>query len=89
MSRVIAVVEGPTEQRFIREVLAPWQSQFDVYIVARIIGKNGHKGGVGEYARARIDILSVLKTSDDVICTTMFDYYAMPDSWPTGRLLAL
>jgi hypothetical protein len=82
MSRVIAVVEGVTEQRFVREILAPYLGQFGIWMDARLVGKPGHKGGVGPYPRAKGDILAVLKTDPAVICTTMFDYYAMPSDWP-------
>jgi len=85
MSRVLALVEGRTEQTFVRQVLAPHLGGRGVYLSARLVGKPGHKGGVGVYARARADILSILKQDTSVLCTTMFDYYAMPSSWP-GRM---
>lgn len=84
MNRVIAVVEGQTEQTFIRDVLAPHLALEGIFITARLVGKPGRKGGVGSYHRARRDILAVLKQEADVYCTTMFDYYGMPHSWP-GR----
>jgi len=40
--------------------------------------------GIVEYPRARADILATLHEDADSFCTTMFDYYAMPASWP-GR----
>ena len=49
MNRVIVDVEGQTEQTFIREVLAPWLAAEGIFLTARLIGKPGHKGGVGEY----------------------------------------
>lgn len=82
MSRVVAVVEGQTEQDFVRNVLAPWLATRGVYLTARLVGKPGHKGGVGEYQRAKTDILVVLKTDAKVFATTMFDFYGMPNSWP-------
>jgi hypothetical protein len=84
MSRVIALVEGQTEQNFVQDLLAPYLGVKGVYITARLIGKPGHKGGVGEYERTRRDILILLKQENDTIITTMFDFYGMPDSWP-GR----
>ncbi len=87
MSRVVAVVEGQTEQDFVRNVLAPWLGARGVFLTARLVGKPGQKGGVGEYPRARMDILVVLKSDPTVIVTTMFDFYGMPTSWP-GRSLA-
>lgn len=87
MNRVVAVVEGVTEQSFVRGLLAPHLAGFGVMMTARLVGKPGHKGGVGRYDRARRDILAALRQDTAVFCTTMFDYYGMPDSWP-GRAAA-
>ena len=87
MSRVIVVVEGASENRFIDKVIAPHLALHGVYLSARILGKPGHKGGNVQYARARLDILTLLRTDQQAICTTMFDFYALPDSWP-ARLQA-
>jgi len=87
VSRVIAVVEGQTEQDFIRDLLSPWLAARGVYIFPRLVGKPGHKGGVGEYERARQDVLLLLKQEQETSITTMFDFYGMPDSWP-GRTQA-
>lgn len=87
MNRVIAVVEGQTEQGFVREVLAPYLAVHGVSLTARLVGKPGHKGGVGAYQRARRDILLLLRQESDTVVTTMFDFYGMPNSWP-GRQTA-
>ena len=85
VSRVIVVVEGQTEQDFVRDVLAPWLGARGVYLSARLVGKPGHKGGVGEYRRARTDILILLKSEPVATVTTMFDFFRMPESWPGRR----
>ncbi|MFZ1934318.1 MAG: DUF4276 family protein [Thermoguttaceae bacterium] len=82
MSRVIAVVEGPTEQGFVREVLAPFLGHKNVCLDARLVGKPGHKGGDCRYERAKRDVLALLKQEADTVVTTMFDFYALPGSWP-------
>ena len=84
MSRVIAVAEGQTEQGFVRDVLAPFLTPRNVYMTARLVGKPGHKGGDCRYERAKRDILLLLRQEADTVVTTMFDFYALPDSWP-GR----
>ncbi|MDX2036625.1 MAG: DUF4276 family protein [Isosphaeraceae bacterium] len=85
MNRVIAVVEGPTEATFVKDVLAPWIVAHGVSLSARIVGKPGKKGGVGEFDRAFGDIETILKSDRVAFVTTMLDYYGMPPSWP-GRL---
>jgi uncharacterized protein DUF4276 len=84
MNRVIAVVEGYTEQAFVRDVLAPWLGSHGVGFSARLVGKPGQKGGVGRYPRVQRDILALLKQRSIPFVTTMFDFYGMPNSWP-GR----
>ena len=87
MSRVIAVVEGQTEQGFVRDVLAPFLVPRKVYLTAQIVGKPGHKGGDCRYERAKRDLLALLRQEADTVVTTMFDFYALPSSWP-GRVEA-
>jgi hypothetical protein len=82
MVRVHALVEGQTEETFVKRVLQGYFNGHEIYLYPRLIGKPGHRGGVGEYPRARRDILATLKGDVSAFCTTMFDYYGMPDSWP-------
>jgi hypothetical protein len=85
MNRVIAVVEGSTEATFVKDVLAPWIVAHGVSLSARIVGKPGKKGGVGEFDRAFGDIETILERDRRAFVTTMFDYYGMPPSWPGRR----
>lgn len=82
MIRVHVLVEGQTEETFVRNVLLPHLLPLQVYLYPRQFGKPGHRGGIGEYQRARRDILTTLKQDTIAFCTTLFDYYGMPDSWP-------
>lgn len=84
MSRVVAIVEGQTERTFVRDVLAPWLGWKGVLLTARLIGRPGHKGGIGDFGRAKNEIASLLKQESGTIITTMFDFYGMPKTWP-GR----
>ena len=82
MVRIHVLVEGQTEETFANNVLLPHLMQRQVYLYPRQVGKPGHRGGIGEYQRARQDILNTLKQDVDAFCTTMFDYYGMPGTWP-------
>ncbi len=82
MVRVHVLVEGQTEETFANKVLRPHFWAMEVYLYPRLVGKPGHRGGIGEYPRARRDILTVLRQDGEALCTTMFDYYGMPGSWP-------
>lgn len=82
MTRVYAVVEGPTEEVFVKDVLAPvlWPRQ--VYLHPIILGVPGHKGGRTNYARVRKDILTQLKQDRAAYCTTMLDLYRLGKGFP-------
>ena len=82
MSRVLALVEGQTEQAFVRDVLAPELGNRGVFISATLIGKPGHKGGIRSYESVQRDILAALKQDIGRSCTTMFDYYGLQADWP-------
>jgi hypothetical protein len=83
MSDIVAIVEGQTEQAFVRDQLAPHLGLRGVGIRAILSGRTGHDGGVKPWAQARRDIIFALRQGAYV--TTMFDYYALPDCWP-GRM---
>jgi len=81
MVRVHVLVEGQTEETFVNRVLQPHLNGFGVYLYPRLAGGSG---GIGRYQRDKRDLLLILKQDTSVFCTTMFDYYGMPHSWP-GR----
>ena len=87
MIRVLAFVEGPTEEKFIKEMVAPELWSRDIIIVVTTPGRRRLQGGVQTWARARKELLRYLKEDHERYVTTMFDYYGMPSRWP-GRAQA-
>jgi len=81
---VYVIVEGQTEQTFIREILAPLMSYKGIYLHPAIIGKPGHKGGDIKFERAKSDIGKLLKQRYSIYVSTMFDYFRIEPDWP-GR----
>ena len=84
MSDVAAIVEGQTEQVFVRDHLAAHLGGRGISIWPRLPGRVVRRGGVRVWETVRGDILRTLKERRGRICTTMFDFYAMPRDWP-GR----
>jgi hypothetical protein len=88
MKRVLILVEGQTEETFVRDVLAHHLMGFDLFPVAVIVKtkrtKSGpsFKGGVREYARIHNDVMRLLNDSDAIAVTTMLDYYGLPHDTP-------
>jgi hypothetical protein len=88
--RLIVVVEGQTEEAFVKEVLQPHLANYGVYASATIVGKvaaerrgRGRRGG-GHYRHWRRDIERLLgnDNSPDLRVTTLFDLYGLPDDFP-------
>jgi hypothetical protein len=98
MVRVNMIVQGRTEEAFVRGVLAQHLSTSKVYPFARAVetgrtripgehqgAKRIHRGGMTTYQKARKDILGWIKQeqrSPDVYVSTMFDLYALPEDFP-------
>jgi len=81
-AEVIVLVEGLTEQRFIKELLAPYMAERGVYLTPIILDKPGEKGGDVKFARARKDIGRHLKQRSDTWITLLVDYYGIKADWP-------
>jgi hypothetical protein len=88
MARELSLVEGPTERNFGQRLLAAHLGDRGIAYHPRVIGKPGHKGGVGEWDRAKRELLGLIRQEPNSLVTTMFDLYALPRSWP-GRQEAL
>ena len=81
-TEVVVLVEGATEQRFIKELLAPYMAGRNVFLTPIILDKPGEKGGNVKFARARNDIEKHLKQRRNTYVTLMVDYYGISGDWP-------
>lgn len=81
-AEVIVVVEGPTEQQFIKDLLGPYLANKSVFLTPIILDKPGQKGGDVKFARAQNDIGLYLKQRADTWVTLMVDYYGIRNDWP-------
>lgn len=79
---VYIVVEGQTEQIFVRDILAPEMAYKGIYLQPTQIGKPGQKGGDIRFERAQADIGKFLWQRPNTYITTMFDYYRLESGWP-------
>jgi hypothetical protein len=87
MKRINLVVEGQSEETFVRDVLAPSLAPQGLAIVARCVetGKKRvgiAKGGMTNYLKAKNDISQWLKQDRKAYVSTMFDLYALPNDFP-------
>lgn len=82
--------EGPTEERFVKKVLAPFLQQYYIFpktILLTTSRKKNAYGGMISYIQAKRDLELCMKknTNNDSelhLFTTMFDYYALPNDFP-------
>lgn len=82
MNELIIIVEGETEQTFVRDQLAAHLALHNTVAWPVLPGRRRSHGGVKKWEVAKQDIVRALK--ERRYCSTMFDYYAMPSDWP-GR----
>ena len=86
MSRIFIVVEGQTEEAFVKEVLRPYLNDHGVYYVTPIVihtNTKHYKGGFVNYAHLRNDIVSLLQSEGhDVFVTTFVDFFRIPNTIP-------
>src|SRR6266540_4027857 len=84
MKRVLVLVEGPTEARFIKDILAPYLWERSVSAVATIVTTKkvkagaSFKGGVYSFQKIENDLRPLLRDKGAALVTTMFDFYAFP-----------
>lgn len=83
MTRVYLLVEGQTEETFVRELLAPHYAPLALYLTPILVSTSpGHKGGLVSYAKARREIERLCKQDANAYVTTLFDLYALPSDFP-------
>jgi hypothetical protein len=85
---VFVLVEGQTEERFIKDVLGPEFYALDLFFDPRLLVtkrvKHGaaFKGGVTSYGKFRNDVDRLLRESRGRLVTTLLDYYGLPADFP-------
>ncbi|MEO5346215.1 MAG: DUF4276 family protein [Magnetococcus sp. YQC-9] len=87
MIRVHVICEGQTEEMFVQKLLAPWFTQREIFLTARLLGKSGHKGGKVCRERLFKDARLLLLEDSSSYCTTLIDYYGMKSDVP-GKIEA-
>lgn len=87
MKRCLILVEGQTEERFVKDVLSPELESKGLCLIPTIlttkIVKSGpnFKGGVTSYAKLEADLRKLLRDPSALV-TTLIDYYGLPEDTP-------
>ena len=90
MKRILVLVEGQTEEHFVKELLVPNFSYapYKIYFYPTIIttktvkNKPDFKGGINSYEKVKSNLLKLFNDTSAKIITTMIDYYKLPTDFP-------
>lgn len=86
--RVLILVEGQTEERFVKDVLGPafWDRELffhpTLLVTKRVKDGPNFKGGVTNFAKFRNDATRLLNSASGALVTTILDYYRLPLDFP-------
>lgn len=82
-TRVNILVEGQTEETFVRELLVPHLAAFQVWLTPRIVETSkGHKGGAVSYSKIVRQVKLWCLQDQSARVTTLFDVYGLPTDFP-------
>ncbi|CAN7164583.1 MULTISPECIES: DUF4276 family protein [unclassified Caballeronia] len=83
MTRLFIIGEGPTEEAFVKAVLAPVLRLSNIHAKALLIETSrGHRGGGLNLERTTRAVRNALQQYDDAYVSTMFDLYALHKTFP-------
>ena len=94
MIRINIVVEGHSEEQFVRDRLGEYLALRAIYVCARRVktgrksGKN-YRGGVTTYAKIKNDVLRWLAEDSTAYLSTFFDLYPFLSSFLTSVYLCV
>lgn len=93
MTRLLILVEGQSEEIFVKQVLAPYLANFGVYVqqptviwTKRIPHGGGFRGGVAQWNQVCKNLNPLLGDSNAWV-TTLLDFYGLPDDFPHYQTL--
>ena len=74
MIRIKILVEGQTEETFVRDVFIPHYARQQIYITPIIVLTSpGYKGGVTGYGKIKYQITRLCREDRGAFISTMFD----------------
>ena len=86
--RALILVEGQTEERFVKDVLGPVFFDRELFfhvtilVTKRVKAGPNFKGGVTNFAKFNNDAQRLLNSAGGALVTTMLDYYRLPLDFP-------
>ena len=84
MKRLVIVAEGDAEESFVNSILSPYFASLGLYNSIQCFKIKNSNGGVSKYSDVKRDLINTLY-ENDVIVSTMLDFYRLPSSFPGKR----
>jgi len=88
LKQVLLLVEGHTEERFVKDVMVPWTAGMDLVLrptilVTKVV-KDGpnFKGGVSVFSKIESDWHRPIRTRGPAFVSTILEYYRLPVDTP-------
>jgi hypothetical protein len=87
MTRLLILVEGQSEEIFVKETLAPFLAERGVYTQPIVLwtkkmpSGGGFRGGVSNWSQIRKSLMPLTYDTDAWI-TTLLDFYGLPEDFP-------
>ena len=88
MTRLLMLVEGQSEEIFVKHTLTPYLAQHGVYVQSPIVlwtkrlpSGGGFRGGVSNWSQIRRDLLPLTRDANAWV-TTLLDFYGLPEDFP-------
>ena len=88
MTRLLMLVEGQSEEIFVKQTLTPYLAERGVYVQPPIVlwtkrtpGGGGFRGSVSNWSQIRRNLTPLIYDTDAWV-TTLLDFYGLPDDFP-------
>ena len=82
-TRVNILVEGQTEESFVRDLLVPHLANFQVWLTPGIVEtRRGFKGSAVSYEKIKRQVRLWCQKDSTARVTTLFDLYGLPNDFP-------
>ena len=83
MVDVVVFAEGPTEEQFIKRVVAPALRHLQVYLKPQMLKTSQEaRGGALNFDRLKLNARNTLRQSPNVVLSTLIDLYGLNTSFP-------
>lgn len=83
MPEVLVIVEGQTEEQFIKQLIAPALHSMQIFVKPQLLQTSpGFSGGAISFDRLKLHVRNALRKPGSPIISTFLDLYALDSSFP-------